>query len=96
MLGEIESIYQRLPPKSLYMVINNANHFTFSDQILLNSQILIHLLERTRRFGDLDGRRGLAISAEYVHLFFDISLKGAPAASITSLPKKYPEVQVKR
>jgi hypothetical protein len=77
------------------MVIHDANHFTFSDQILLNSQVLIHLLQRTKRFGSLDGRRGLTISAEYVHTFFDVSLKGAPAASLTSLVMKYPEVQVK-
>ena len=95
-LGEIESIYKRLPRGSLYVVIHNANHFSFSDQILLNSQILIHLLQRTKRFGNLDGRRGLAISAEYVHTFFDLSLKGAPATSMTSLLMKYPEVQVNR
>lgn len=93
-LGEIESIYKRLPHGRLYMVIHNANHFSFSDQILLNSQIVIHLLQRTRRFGGLDGQRGLAISADYVHTFFDVSLKGAPAASLTNLVMKYPEVQV--
>jgi hypothetical protein len=76
------------------MVIHNANHFSFSDQILLNSQIAVHLLQRVRGFGGLDGRRGLAISADYVHTFFDVYLNGAPAASLTSLVTKYPEVQV--
>src|SRR3954463_11630382 len=45
-LGEIEAIYRRLPQERLYVVIHDANHFSFSDQILLNSQILIYLLQR--------------------------------------------------
>jgi len=93
-LREIELIYSRLPQERLYVVIHDANHFSFSDQILLNSQLLIHLLERTRRFGSLEGRRGLSISSDYVHSFFDMALKGAPAASLTSPAKKYPEVQL--
>lgn len=92
--AEIESIYDRLPDGRLYVVIRNANHFSFSDQILLNSQIAIHLLQRVAGFGVLDGRRGLAISADYVHTFFDVHLKGAPAASLADLAKKYPEIQV--
>jgi hypothetical protein len=93
-LGEIESIYKRLPDGRLYMVIQNANHFSFSDQMLLNSQIAIHLLQLARKFGGLDGRRGLAISADYIHTFFDVYLKGAPVASLTSLVRKYPEVRI--
>lgn len=93
-LEEIESIYNRLPDGRLYAVIHNANHFSFSDQILLNSQVAIHLLQHARRFGSLEGRRGLAISADYVHTFFDLYLKDAPAASLTGLVTRYPEVQV--
>ena len=92
-LGEIESIYNRLPDGRLYAVIHNANHFSFSDQILLNSQVAIHLLQHAMGFGGLDARRGLAISSDYVHTFFDVYLKDAPAASLTSLATKYPEVQ---
>jgi pimeloyl-ACP methyl ester carboxylesterase len=93
-LAEIESIYDRLPDGRLYAVIRDANHFSFSDQILLNSQIAIHLLQHTVRFGRLDGRRGLTISSDYVHAFFDVYLKGAPASSLTGLVTKYPEVQI--
>ena len=93
-LEEIASIYNRLPEGRLHAVIHNANHFSFSDQILLNSQVAIHLLQHARRFGGLEGRRGLAISADYVHTFFDVHLKHAPAASLTGLVTKYPEVQV--
>jgi predicted dienelactone hydrolase len=93
-ISEIQSIYNRLPDGRLYMVIHDANHFSFSDQILLNSQIAVHLLQRVRGFDGLDGRRGLAISADYVHTFFDVYLNSAPAASLTSLVTKYQEVQV--
>ena len=92
-LAAIQSIYDRLPDGRWYVIIRTANHFSFSDQILLNSPAAISLL-RLRGLGGLSGRRGLAISADYVHTFFDVYLKGAPAASLTSLPGKYPEVQV--
>jgi predicted dienelactone hydrolase len=91
--AEIQSIYDRLPAGRLYVVIRRANHFSFSDQILLNSQAAFGLL-RVIGIGGLDGRRGLAISADYVHSFFDVYLNGAPAASLTSLAGKYPEVRI--
>jgi hypothetical protein len=91
-LAAIQSIYDRLPHGRWYVVIRTANHFSFSDQILLNSPAAISLL-RLRGLGGLSGRRGLAISADYVHTFFDVYLKGTPAASLTSLPGNYPEVQ---
>lgn len=33
----------RLPNGRLYAVIRNANHFSFSDQTLINSQVAVHL-----------------------------------------------------
>ena len=93
-LAEIQSIYDRLPAGRLYLVIRRANHFSFSDQILLNSQAAMGLL-RLVGFGGLDGRRGLAISADCVHTFFDVYLNGAPAAAITRLTGKYEEIDVK-
>jgi hypothetical protein len=92
-LAEIQSIYDRLPDGRLYVVIRRANHFSFSDQILLNSQAAFGLL-RIIGVGGLDGRRGLAISGDYVHTFFDVYLNGAPAASLASLAGKYPEVRI--
>ena len=90
-LAEIQSIYDRLPDGRLYAVIRAANHFSFSDQILLNSQTAIGLL-RVAGLPGLDGRRGLAIAADYVHTFFDVYLKGAPVASLAGLSKRYAEV----
>jgi hypothetical protein len=92
-LAEIQSIYDRLPDGRLYVVVRRANHFSFSDQILLNSQVAFGLL-RLVGIGGLDGRRGLAISADYVHEFFEVHLNGAPAAAMTGLAGKYPEVHL--
>jgi hypothetical protein len=92
-LAEIQSIYDRLPGGRMYAAIRTANHFSFSDQILLNSHAAMTLL-RVVGVGGLDGRRGLAISADYVHTFFDVYLNGAPEAELTSLSGKYPEIQI--
>jgi hypothetical protein len=59
---------------------------------LLKSQYILRLL-RMMGFADLDGRRGLTITADYVHRFFDIYLKGAPVGLLKSSPPFYPEVQ---
>jgi hypothetical protein len=91
--ADIQSIYDRLPDGRLFLVMRRANHFSFSDQILLNSQSAMKLFPG---FRGLDGRRGLAISADYVHRFFDVYLNGGPATSLIDLSEKYPEVQIER
>jgi len=88
--ANIQSIYDRLPNGRLFITIHGANHFSFSDQMLLKSHYVIAMLRRFG-FGSLEGRRGLAITTEYVHTFFDVYLKGAPANLLES--QKYPEVQ---
>jgi predicted dienelactone hydrolase len=92
--AEIQSIYERLPNGRFYVVIRTANHFSFSDQMLLNSQAAMRLLRLPAGFGGLDGRRGLAISADYVHTFFDVYLNGAPVSAMTNLAGKYAEVHI--
>jgi predicted dienelactone hydrolase len=90
--ANFQSIYDRLPNGRLFITIRGANHFSFSDQMLLKSHYVIGLL-RVLGFGHLEGRRGLAITAEYVHTFFDVYLKDAPAASLNKPSQLYPEVQ---
>ncbi len=91
-LADIQSIYGRLPSGRLLITIRQANHFSFSDQMLLKSHYLIGLL-RLFGFGGLEGRRGLAITAEYVRTFFDVYLKDAPIALLNKPSQLYPEVQ---
>lgn len=90
-LAELRSIYTRLPT-GLFVTIRGANHFTFSDQIVLKSHLLVSALMAVRILGHLEPRRGLAITTDYVHTFFDVYLKGAPPSQLASLAAKYPEV----
>jgi len=90
--ANLQSIYGRLPNGRLFITIRGANHFSFSDQMLLKSHFVIRLL-RLFGFGRLDGRRGLAITTEYVHTFFDVYLKDAPPALLNKPSQRYPEVQ---
>ena len=59
--------------------------------MLVKSRYLIRLLQLFQ--GGLDGRRGLAITTAYVHTFFDVYLKGAPASLLDNVRHVYPEVQ---
>ena len=88
--ANFQSIYDRLPNGRLFITIRGANHFSFSDQMLLKSRFMIGMLRRLG-FGSLEGRRGLAITTQYVHTFFDVYLKDAPVRELTS--QQYPEVQ---
>jgi len=90
--ANFQSIYDRLPNGRLFITIRGANHFSFSDQMLLKSHYVIGLL-CIFGFGGLDGRRGLVITADYVHTFFDVYLKDAPAALLDKPSQLYPEVQ---
>jgi dienelactone hydrolase len=92
-LANLQSIYGRLPNGRLFITIRGANHISFSDQMLLKSRYLIGLM-RAFGFGGLEGRRGLTITADYVHTFFDVYLKGAPSSLLQEESRFYPEVQV--
>jgi hypothetical protein len=91
-ITDMESIYNGLPNGRLLLFIRGANHFSFSDQILLKSQYFVRALQRLQR-GGLDGPRGLRITTDYVHTFFDVYLRGAPASLLDNIRKAYPEVQ---
>jgi dienelactone hydrolase len=90
---DLQSIYDRLPSGRLFITIRGANHFSFSDQMLVKSRYVIGMM-RLLGVGGLEGRRGLAITAEHVHAFFDVYLKDAPAVSLEKASQLYPEVQV--
>jgi predicted dienelactone hydrolase len=90
---DIASIYDKLPPGKRWQVtIVGANHFSFSDQMLTKSSILMAVLRRLGVLG-LDKRRGLAITSTCVRTFFDVYLKGLPDGQLNSLPALYPELK---
>jgi len=92
--ADIHSIYDRLPDGRFLITIRGAHHFSFSDQALLKSELLMRVLSSVAGFGKLDPHRGLAVTATYVHTFFDVYLKGAPSTLLTSVSSQYPEVVV--
>lgn len=91
-LADIQSIYDGLPNGGYFITIRGANHFSFSDQMLVKCPLLISLM-RFGGFARLNGRRGLAITGEYVHTFFDVYLKDESPRLITNLSKRYHEVE---
>jgi dienelactone hydrolase len=94
-LSQIQSMYARLPADSrLRISLAGSNHFSFSDQILLKSQLLQGIMRRVGIMGGLEGARGLAITTDYVRSFFDVYLKGQPRTTLTALASRYPEVRV--
>lgn len=92
-LANLQSIYDRLPNGGYFITIRGANHFSFSDQMLVKCPLLIAVM-RFAGLARLDGRRGLAITAEYVHTFFDVYLKGTPGNALIEVSTRYPEVSV--
>jgi len=92
-LADLQSIYSRLPNGRVVITIRGAHHFSFSDQSLLKSPLLMEVLTSLGGFGKLDARRGLTITSTYVHTFFDVYLKGAPATQLTGISAQCPEVQ---
>ncbi len=91
--ADFRSIYDRLPSERLFLTIRGANHFSFSDQMLVKSHYVIGVV-RLLGVGSLEGRRGLAITTEYLHTFFDVYLKDTPADLLNKPAQLYPEVQV--
>jgi predicted dienelactone hydrolase len=90
-VSHMRSIYDHLPHGGYFVWLRGANHFTFSDQMLIKCPSLFELM-RFAGLGQLDGRRGLAITSAYLHTFFDVYLNGAPRSQLTALAARYPEV----
>jgi len=93
-LANIQSVYGRLPANGrLRVVINGANHFTFTDDgALLKSRLLRGVL---RLFGKLriGGRRQLEVTSYCLHTFFDAYLKEADGSPIRIASPRYPELR---
>jgi hypothetical protein len=90
--SRIASIYKAQPDKRLMLSVRGTNHFSFGDVILLKSNYIVRTLQLMTR--GLEVRRGLAITTECVHTFFDVYLKNAPPSLLEGLPRSNPEIQV--
>lgn len=91
--ANIRSIYDRLPSdRRLQIMIRGANHFGFNDDgAMLKSPLVMRVLHALG-IVHLDGRRQVAVTAYYIHTFFNVYLKGAPASELNS-QTNYPEIE---
>jgi dienelactone hydrolase len=75
--AQVHSMYAHLPADSrLGLSVAGANHFSFTDQVLVKNPILMSLMGFSGVFGNLGGRRGLRIIEDSVTAFLDVYVKG--------------------
>jgi dienelactone hydrolase len=89
-IADIHSVYDHLRSSRHVVMIGGANHFTFTDQMVVKSSYFIRAFLMVR--GGPDALRGLAITRAYLHTFFDVYLKGAPVTDLAKLRQSYAEV----
>ena len=82
----IRSVATMRPDHKLIVTMIGANHFSFSDDLLVQSRILRSILVALGGSGGLDARTGLALTTLYVREFFDVHLRGAPPEALYSGP----------
>jgi predicted dienelactone hydrolase len=83
--ADIRAVATRIPGDRLIITLRGSNHFSFSDQVLVKSQIVMDALVATGISG-LDGRTGLADTRQYIRTFFDITLRGASRGTFYQTP----------
>lgn len=87
-VSDTRTIYERLP-HGYQLTLTGARHFNFADFAVLYAPII----KLSDGLGQIDGRRGLAITTTYVAAFFDRYLKGEPAPILDGPAPTFPEVQ---
>ena len=87
---DIHSLYDHLRSDRHIVMIRRANHFTFSDQMVVKSSYFIRAFLLVTR--GPSALRGLEIARAYVRAFFDVYLNGAPVTDLVKLRESYPEV----
>ena len=88
-LTRIQSICERDKGGCQQMTLRGSGHFNFSDQSLLKDHSLAQIFGAVGPVGE---RRGLEITAAYLHTFFDVHLKGASPILLKNLMTQYPEI----
>jgi dienelactone hydrolase len=89
-IGDVHSVYDHMRSSRHVVMIHGANHFTFSDQMVVKNSLFIRAFLLVT--GGPGALRGLAIARAYVHTFFDVYLKGAPVTDLTNLRQSHAEV----
>ena len=90
--ANIRSIYDRLPGDGrIRLTIRGANHYSFSDDAMLKSQIVRGVLRTVGILG-INGRRQVVLTAHCIHSFLDVHLKGVSGSGL-KYQAEYPEIQ---
>jgi predicted dienelactone hydrolase len=84
--ADIRSAANRIPGDRLIVTLLGTHHFSFSDQALLKSQILMKALSMTGMAGGLNPRAGLSYTSQYIREFFDVYLRSAPRDPLHRAP----------
>ncbi len=84
--ANIRSAANRTPGDRLIVTLRGAHHFSFSDQALVKSQMVMKALGALGVTGVLDARTGLAFTTRYAVEFFDVHLRGAPRDALYGAP----------
>jgi len=82
----IRATANRIPGDRLIVTLRGAHHFSFSDQALTKSQVVMKALGALGVTGGLDPRIGLAFTTRYAREFFDVHLRGAPREALYRAP----------
>lgn len=88
--SNIDTVFQQLPPSRVWINLNGARHYNFSDQAVIRERFFAR---RNDDLGPIGELRGLEITAVSLRTFFDINLKGASGSKMADLIKKYPELE---
>ena len=72
--------------------ILGTHHLNFEDAALASSW-LVTPKDRWMRVGPIDGARGLAVTAEVVRTFFDVTLRGRDDRAFGELARRVPEIR---
>jgi dienelactone hydrolase len=82
----IRSVASSTPSTKVIAVVDGADHFSFSDAALTQSQIFRSVVSKLGGPGRLDGRAGVAVARRYVRVFFDTTLRHRGSVTLLSSP----------
>lgn len=82
-------------PRALRVRVGGMFHSNFQDEALLPASAIPPKL-RAKRFGEIDGARGLDLTARLLAGFFAESLGGPPAEDVASTVAKFSESDLQR
>ncbi len=87
--SDVAAVYERTPNDVYQVTIRGAQHFNFTDMVLMYSPVLrlMHVV------GPIDSRRGLQIATAYLEAFFNRYLQDTESPLLAGPSNAYREVE---